>query len=81
MRVPSLGEGERGLNALNGIHDGVKYLMPACGGLYAGVDRAAAEAIRAGLGPETVVVPVECGESQRRSGAVRCAASAYRVPG
>lgn len=75
--IPSLGEGERGMNALNGIHDAGRYLMPTYGGLYTPLDEAAASAFRRDLGPETAIVPIPCGESQRRSGAVRCAAAVY----
>lgn len=79
--IPSQGEGERGINYLNGLHDRVRYLMPAYGGLYEPLDRAAAAAFAAALGPETAVVPIRCGETQRRSGALRCAASVYAGPG
>ncbi len=53
-----------------------RYIMPAYGGFYAPLDEAAAEAFAAELeGVE--VVPILCGESQRRVGAVHCSVSAY----
>jgi len=75
--VPSLGEGERGINYLNGIHDKGRYLMPAFGGLYQQLDQAAAETFRRMLGPEIQIIPISCWETQRRSGAIRCATSVY----
>lgn len=77
VAVPSLAEGDRSLNYLNGIHARGKYLMPACGGLYADLDRAAVETFRREFGNQVEVIPVYCAESQRRYGALRCAAAAY----
>lgn len=77
VAVPSLAEGDRSLNYLNGIHARGKYLMPACGGLYADLDRAAAETFRREFGNQVEIIPVYCAESQRRYGALRCAAAAY----
>jgi hypothetical protein len=51
--------------------------MPAYGGLYAGVDAAAAAAYASVLGPDVRVIPVLSGESQRRSGAVHCSVGVY----
>ncbi len=80
--VPSLADAEVSLIAINGIHDRTHYLMPAYGGFYAPLDKAAAEVFRQTLGPGVDVVPIFCGESQRRVGAVHCSAAAYpRVRG
>ncbi len=75
--IPSLAEGDRGVNYLNGIHERGRYLMPAYGGLFSELDAAASDAFRLELGNEVEVLPVYCAESQRRYGALRCAAAAY----
>lgn len=72
VAVPSLSDGERSVNYINGLHDRTRYLMPAWGGLYAPLDEAGAEAFRAALGPDVRVIPILTSESQRRNGAVRC---------
>ncbi len=79
--VPSLADAELSLNAVNGIHDPARYLMPAYGGFYAPLDRAAAATFEAELGPVVRVIPVLCGESQRRVGAVHCSVSVLPRPG
>ena len=63
--------------AINGIQDCSRYLMPAYGGFYAPLDEAAAKVFRQTLGSGVDVVPIFCGESQRRVGAVHCSAAAY----
>jgi hypothetical protein len=78
--VPSLAETPRGVNAVNLIQDSRRVLMPAYGGLYEALDRAAAGVIGAAVGAGTEVVPVRCGESQRRLGALHCASSVYAKP-
>ncbi len=75
--VPSLAEGERGVNYVNGIHDRTRYLMPAYGGLFAPLDAAAATAFGRAFGTGVRIVPILSGESQRRGGAVHCAACVY----
>jgi hypothetical protein len=86
IAVPSTSDGTRSLNYLNGIHIKSRYLMPAYGGLFAGLDQEAAETFRRALRPlqpstarveterpgSVEVVPIFCGESQRRYGALRC---------
>jgi hypothetical protein len=54
--------------------------MPAYGGIYAPLDQAAKAAFEAAFGGRVRVVPVLCGESQRRSGAIHCSVSALPVP-
>jgi hypothetical protein len=78
--VPSLADADRSINYINGIHDRTRYIMPAYGGFYEPLDRAAAEVFRQELGPEVAVLPVFCGESQRRLGAIHCAVSVYPRP-
>lgn len=73
--VPSTSEGKRSLNTVNGVHVRGTYYMPAYGGLFADFDAAARKAFEAELGSEVRVVPILCGESQRRDGAVHCALS------
>jgi hypothetical protein len=73
--VPSTSEARRSLNTINGLHLPGRYLMPAYGGLFADFDRAALAAFRAALPAEVEVLPIFCGESQRRAGALHCAIS------
>ena len=75
--VPGLSDENRGINYVNGFHVPGRYLMPAYGGFYSSVDAAAAGAINAALGGSVEIVPVLCGETQRRLGAIHCAASIY----
>lgn len=77
VAIPSLAEAERGINYLNGIHAKGVYLMPANGGMYASLDAAAAAAFGQAFGPDVRVIPILCAESQRRNGAIHCAASVY----
>lgn len=72
IAIPSLAGGERSINYLNGVQDKTRYLMPAYGGIYAPLDEAAMRAVRMALGRSVQIVPIFCGESQRRDGAVRC---------
>jgi hypothetical protein len=78
--VPSLADADRSINYVNGIHDRVRYIIPAYGGFYEPLDRAAAEVFQRELGPAITVLPVLCGESQRRLGAIHCAVSVYPRP-
>lgn len=73
--VPSLSDETRGINYVNGIQAPGRYLMPAYGGFFEPVDGAAAAAIRTALGPGVEIVSIPCGETQRRLGAIHCAAS------
>ncbi|HKQ48976.1 MAG TPA: hypothetical protein VJZ71_12970 [Phycisphaerae bacterium] len=75
--IPSLAEAERGINYLNGVHAKGLYLMPAYGGIFARLDAAVARAFQDILGPDIRVVPILSAESQRRNGAIHCAASVY----
>jgi hypothetical protein len=73
--VPSLSEGARSMTTINGVQTKGIYYMPAYGGLYADVDRAAQAVFEKNLGPGVRVVPMLCGESMRRDGALHCAVS------
>lgn len=75
--IPSLSDERRGLNYVNGFHVPGRYLMPAYGGVFAELDETAAKAIRSVFDGEVEVVPILCGETQRRLGAIHCAASIY----
>lgn len=75
--VASLSDENRGINYVNGFHVPRRYLMPAYGGFFDVVDQAAVQQVRAALGPMVEVTPVLCGETQRRLGAIHCAASIY----
>lgn len=73
--VPSTSEGGRSLNVLNGVHLRGVYYMPAYGGLFADFDLAAQKVFETTLGPSVHVVPIHCGESMRRQGALHCSMS------
>lgn len=68
--VPSFAEADRGLNYVNAVHLPGIVLMPATGGFYAALDRAAAAIYERETSAR--VVPILCAESQRRNGAVHC---------
>ncbi len=70
--VPGIGQGDRSINPLNGLHTPWAFLMPVYGGLFAGLDAAAAGVVRSALGEDVEVCPVRTSESQRRDGALRC---------
>jgi hypothetical protein len=74
--IPSWSAGRRGINYLNGLADQRRHFVPAWGGLYAPLDAAAIAALRAAWG-ELPIVGVNCAETQRRDGALRCAVSAH----
>ena len=75
--IPAIPDDARGINPLNGIHTRTSYLMPAYGGLYAGVDRAAASVFQTAFGNSIRLAPVWTAESQRREGALHCSATLY----
>lgn len=75
--IPSLSEEGLSINYVNGIQLRSKYVMPAYGGLYEQLDKTSQSRFSDGLPKNVEVVPISCGESQRRVGAVRCSASAY----
>lgn len=72
VAVPSIASADRSLNYLNGVHALGVYLMPAYGGLFEPLDDAARRAFAETLGSGVRIVPILCGESQRRDGALRC---------
>ncbi len=75
--VPSMPNLYRGINYLNGIHHRDGYVMPAFGGFYAPLDKAAEAVFRETLGEHATILPIQCAELQRKHGAVHCAAVAY----
>ncbi|HVP73558.1 MAG TPA: hypothetical protein VMS30_07460 [Phycisphaerales bacterium] len=77
VSVPNLVATSRGMACLNGLQLKGMYVMPAYGGLYAATDVAAKMAIAAAFGPDVHILQIECGESQRRSGAVRCSLAVF----
>jgi hypothetical protein len=77
VRVPSFSDGDRGINYVNGVHARGTYLMPAQGGFYSALDRAAQFVFEGTLGPGVKILPVRSSESQRRSGALHCSVSVY----
>lgn len=78
--VPSLSMDARGIDYLNGIQAEGVYVMPAWGGLFAPLDRAARGVFERELGAGVRVVEIGCSESQRRVGAVRCAVAVLPPP-
>lgn len=76
--VPGLAAaGTRSLVYVNGIHTPDAYIMPVWGGLFAPLDAAAAD-VFSGVDAQMRIIPIRTAESQRRAGAVHCAASATR---
>ncbi len=75
VRVPSFSDGDRGINYVNGVQARGVYLMPAQGGFYAALDRAAEHAFESALGSDVKTIPLHTSESQRRSGAIHCSIS------
>lgn len=71
--IPSLSDGGRGINYLNGIHTDDAFMMPKYGGLFSALDHDAARAVGEAMGANVRIVGISSGESQRREGAVRCA--------
>ena len=80
VRVPSLAGGGRGRNYVNALHDRTRSLIPAYGGLFEELDRAAREVYETTLGSAVRVLPIRSAESQRRSGAVHCSVALYPAP-
>lgn len=74
--LPGWPEDELGITPLNGIQERARYLFPAYGGMYRPLDQACIKILSATLGAGVEVVPIGCAESQRRSGALHCSASA-----
>lgn len=80
VKVPTLGQGERMINPLNGIRCESAFLMPSVGGLYACVDDAAAGIFEREMGPDVRIVRIRCGETQRRAGGLHCAIAVQGTP-
>lgn len=75
--VPSLPDLNRGPNYLNGVQNHTSYLMPAWGGFYAELDRAAGAAFKEALGASIAIVPLPCSDSQSHHGGVHCLVSPF----
>ena len=75
--VPSMSELYRSINYLNGIHHRQGYVLPAYGGFYAPLDKAAIDVFQGVLGPEAKITPIRSAECQRQYGGVHCMAAAY----
>jgi hypothetical protein len=75
--IPSMTELNCSINYLNGIHYRGGYIMPAFGGFYASLDRAAQAAFGQTLGADIKLTRIRSAECQRKHGGVRCAAAAY----
>lgn len=80
VTIPTLGQGERMINPLNGIQCESAYLMPAVGGLYTCVDDASAGIFRREMGPDVRIIRIRCGETQRRAGGLHCAIAVQGPP-
>ncbi len=79
--IPSMSDEEAGINALSGIHLPGAYLVPAFGGLYAGVDEAASAALRRAFGPGVEIRPLRSAALQAAYGGPHGASSVYpRLP-
>jgi len=73
LAVPGLSDEKRSLNPLNGLHLRERYLMPAYGGIYSGLDELARQRLAEAFGPGVRIDPVATGETQRRAGGLHCA--------
>ena len=80
VTMPSMSDLFRSINYLNGIQHRAGYLMPAFGGFYSALDRAAAAKFRAVLGPELRIQEIRSAECQRLHGGVHCTVAAYGKP-
>jgi hypothetical protein len=78
--VPAISAESRSISPINGLHERARYLMPAYGGLFDPLDQAALRTFRREM-PGVSIVPVYCGESQRRNGSVHCSVSPVYAPG
>ena len=79
-RVPSLGDGQAGINYLNAVHLPSAALIPVYDGFYAALDQAAQAAYARAFGPSTRVVPIATANAQTRSGGLHCMLSVYPAP-
>ncbi len=75
--LPGFPEDTLGITPLNGIHERGRYLFPAYGGIYQRLDDESRAILARTLGPGVALVPIRCAETQRRGGALHCAAAAY----
>lgn len=75
--IPSMSDEEAGINALNGIHLPGAYLVPTFGGLYRGVDEAAASALRRAFGLGVEIRPLRSAALQAAYGGPHGASSVY----
>ncbi len=80
VAVPGTSDGARSVNPLNGLQLAGRYLQPAYGGVYAPWDDAARDVFEAEMGSGVSVIPVLCGETQRRSGGLHCAVAVEPRP-
>jgi hypothetical protein len=75
--IPSLPDVRHSLNYINSLQTDDAVIIPAWGGMYETVDRAAAEAYRKRLGGQIQIVPVQASESLRHMGGIHCIASVF----
>lgn len=75
--IPSMPDLYRSVNYLNGLQERSRWVMPVWGGLYAGLDQAAANAFRQALGDGVRISRIFSQGLQSYHGGVHCAASAY----
>jgi len=80
VAVPGLSDEARSLNPLNGVHLRGVYLQPVYGGIFEPLDALATQRIAEGLGSDVRILPVRCGETQRRSGGLHCAVAVEPSP-
>lgn len=71
--IPCMPDPHRGIASINMVHAPDAIYLPAYGGALASADAAAAQAVAAAMPATVRIRPVRSAESQRRSGAVRCA--------
>lgn len=75
VMVPSMPDLYVAPNSINGQHLPSRFLMPAWGGFYEGLDQVASSVFRRELGKSIEVVPLVCSHLQRHHGGVHCLVS------
>lgn len=71
-RIPGLSDYEVSINPVNGLHLGDRYLMPAFGGVFESVDRAAIEQFQRAFGPAVRIEPIRTAAVQSTDGGLHC---------
>jgi hypothetical protein len=77
IKIPSMPEFNFSINYLNAVQYENELLLPAWGGLYENLDRAAIARFESEIPKEVGVVPIPCAHSQFKHGAIHCMVSSF----